>query len=332
MTLASGLGHTTAIAEESTYGTAPSLSGIRGFEVDSNTLDWRKNVVQGAGLRGSGLVARAGRRTVVSQDAGGDINMDFATKGMGLLLKHALGAAAITQIGATPAFRQTFTLADLRGRSLCVQTGMPLADGSLQPYTYTGCKLTDWEIAVDNQNLAKFNATLDAKDCTTGIGYAAPSYVLANAANVFSFAGASLYVAGSTDPVAGNLRFGVKGSTALKTDRFVTGQAGRKLEPVNNGWLTPVVTVDSEYMDQVTWVARNFTDETFAVVLEFVGAVISGANTERLTITCPAVKINGTNPTVSGPDMLEHTLELPVLDNGVDQPLTIEYVSTDTAA
>lgn len=326
----SGLGHTTAVAEESTYGVAPSLTGARGYEVDSNSLQWEKNIVQGAGLRGTGLIARSSRRTVASVSAGGEIEMDFATKGMGLWLKHAFGVASIAQIGTSPAFTQTFRLGDTRGRSLTIQNGMPLADGSLQPFTYTGCKITEMSLGADNRDLLKLNLTIDARDCTTGIGYATPDYTMATAADVFSFAGSALYVAGSTTPVASNIQFGFELSTPMDTERYHTGANGRKAEPQNNGWAEPVFTIESEYADQVTWVARNFTDEAFRIVQLYEGPVLSAGIRATLRIEAPAVRINGENPTAEGTEMLTHELTCAVLDNGVDAPVNIQYTSSDT--
>ena len=185
---------------------------------------------------------------------------------------------------------------------------------------------------VDNLGFAMFTASVNARDCLVGQAYSAPDYTLATAANVFSFAGASLFVAGSTTPVIGNMKFGIKSSSSLTVDRYFTGANGRKAEPLNAGWVEPVVTVDQEYADQITWVARNFTDESFSAQMDFVGKAIDGTSSETLSILCPAVKINGENPTVDGPDVLQHTLELPVLDNGTNPPMTLRYISRDTVA
>lgn len=326
----SGLRHTTAIVEESTFGTIPSLTGIRGFEVDSNTLQWDKTVTQGTGLRGGGLVARSSRRNVVARQAAGEIVMDFATKGMGLLLKHAFGTAAIAQIGVTSAFKQTFTLSDRATRSLTIQAGHPLVDGSLQPFTFSGCKLASVGISADNRDQLKFRASVDARDCTTATAYATPSYTLSAAADVFSFAGAYLYVAGSSTPVASNMQFGFELEHPMDTERFHTGQAGLKGEQLNNGWVKPVITAENEYADQITWVARNFTDETFRIEQLYEGPIITGTTRAALRIITPAVKIDGENPTVDGPEILRHTITMPVLDNGVDAAVTVEYTSSDT--
>ena len=329
MALASGLGHTTAIAEESTYGTAVT-TGMRGFYVDSNDVRWMKNRAVGSGLRGGDQYARSNRTAVTSVGAEGGVEMDCATKGMGLWLKHSLGGFAIAQVGATPAFKQTFTPAELKGRSLTVQGGHPLTDGSLQPFTFTGTKVTEWGLSCDRDGLLKYTASLNAQDGTLGTGYATPSWTLADAAGVFSFAGASVYVAGSGTYSAGISSVELSSTNGLTTDR--PGHGLFKGEPLIAAMRETTLTVDSEFADVVTWVARNHTDETFAVRVDFIGAVISGAETERLSIILPAVKVNDEDPTVGGPDVLTHSVTLMAFNNGSSPAVQVEYVSTDAAA
>ncbi len=330
MSIASGLGATLTVVEEGSYGVEPSFAGARGYEFDSHSLKHNKQTKQGSGLRGGGLFPRSNRRAVVAQDGGGDISLDFPTKGAGLFLKHMFGSSSIVQVGSTPAFRQTHVAGDLRTRSLGIQAGVPDITGALQPFTYLGCKVTEWEIGVDNRDLAKLKVSIDSREATTRIGYSAPDYTMATAAKVFSFAGAELFVAGSATPVVGGAKLGLKQSNKLKTDRYHLGAGGRKAEPLNTGWLSTMLTVDSEYIDQVTWVARHFTDETFRVEFRFFGDIISGATREELFLSLPAVKLNSETPSVDGPDVVTHGLELEVLDNGVDSPITCQYVSTDT--
>lgn len=329
MQLASGLGHTTGIAEESVYGTANTTS-MRGYYVDSNSLAWSKNRAVGSGLRGGELYARASRTAVTSVMAEGEIEMDFATKGMGLWLRHCLGNSGISQIGASAAFLQTFNPGDLRGRALTIMAGHPLADGSLQPFTFTGCKVTEWSASCGQGELLKFNASIDAQNGSLEASYAAPSYTLADAAGVLSWAGASIYVNGSVTRTTGPSSFEISSSNGLATDRPRAGIF--KAEPLQAGLTETTVTIDSEFADMASWVARNHTDETFAVRVDFTGNIITGAEAERVSFLLPAVKVNSEDPTVDGPDMLSQSIQLSAFSNGVLSAIGVEYVSTDAAA
>lgn len=332
MSVPSGLGAYLTIGEESAYGSVASTL-TRAYDFDEHSLSFDKQTANGKGLRNGALVRRSSRRVVVATQAGGDITMDLASKGLGLLLKHALGAATIAQQGVTTAFLQTFTPAALTGKSLTVQAGIPDVTGTQHVYNYLGAKVTAWEIGVDNRDIAKLKLSLDAKDCDPAATPVTPNYTLADAANVFHFAESGLYVAGSGTPVIGNPKFTVKGTNALKTDRFHTGAAGKKAEPIDNDFRNYTVELDTEYIDQATWVARHFSDATFALVAQFVGPLIASTYYETLKVTVPAVRINTASPpSVSGPDVEDESLTIEVLDDGTNPPIKIEYTSTDTAA
>lgn len=331
MSVSSGLGAYLTLGEELvSYGTlAAALT--RAYDFDSETMQFNKTTAQGMGLRNGALVPRASRRNLVFAEGGGDVTMDIASKGMGLWFKHALGATTIAQQGATAAWLQTFTPGDLRGKSFTMQTSVPDVVGTAHPFNWLGCKITDWEIGVDNKDNAKFKASIDAKDCDSAATPVTPDYTLANAANVFHFAEAAMFVAGSGTAVIGNPKFTVKGKNALKTDRIHTGAAGRKAEPLDNGFRQYSVDFDAEYIDQATWVARHFSDATFQLVMSFVGPLIASTFFETLKITVPAVKIDaGGPPTVDGPDVNDASLSVTVLDDGTNPPIKVEYTSTDT--
>lgn len=326
--LSSGLGATLGVATEVNYGEAVA-TGLRGFEFDSSTLKADKQTRQGKGMRGGRLLPNNNRRVVVARQAGGDIEMDLATRGLGIWLRPCLGASAIAQIGASTAFEQLHTLGDLRSRSLTIQLGVPDGNGNLHPFTYPGAKVTDWEIGVDDRDIAKLKMSIDARDEDTVIAYSAPDYTQSDAAHVLHFAGAELLVAGDT--VLDNLRFTVKGTNGLKTDRFKTGAAGLKDEPVDNDWRQVTVEGDEEFLDMATWVNRHYTDEAFALIARFTGQSLGSGNSELLEVQLPTCRLNEANPTVEGPDMVEHGVTIEALDSGAGTPVTVRYVSLDTA-
>ena len=75
---------------EATYGTG--VTPTRWVEYLDESLDYRKNMKQGMGLRAGSRVARSGRRVVPTHDGGGDITMEATSKGMGLLWQACMGA------------------------------------------------------------------------------------------------------------------------------------------------------------------------------------------------------------------------------------------------
>ena len=99
MAVGSGLSATFGIATEPTPGVPVAVT--RFAEFDSETMALKKGIVQGAGLRGGGLVRRAQRRILVSRMASGGVNFDAMTNGFGLFLQHMLGSYTTTPTPAT---------------------------------------------------------------------------------------------------------------------------------------------------------------------------------------------------------------------------------------
>src|SRR4051794_14356687 len=123
------------IGVESTYKTG--VTPTRWYEFVSETFDWRKSIKQGQGLRVGARVDRSGRRVVPTADGGGDLVLECASKGMGLLWQAALGTGASTLVSGSVQ-QQLFTLGDAPA-SLTIQKGLVEAGGTVDPYTFLGC-------------------------------------------------------------------------------------------------------------------------------------------------------------------------------------------------
>ena len=168
MAVGSGLSATFGIATETVPLTPVAVT--RFAEFDSETLALKKGVVQGAGLRGGGLVRRAQRRIAVSRQVQGGVNFDAMTNGFGLFLQHMLGSYTTTptSIGGG-LFRQIHNTGPLAGKTFTTQIVKPDTTGVLAPqaFTYPGCKITDWELSVAQAGQVKVKLTIDAIDEAT---------------------------------------------------------------------------------------------------------------------------------------------------------------------
>ena len=184
MALGAGLSATFGIATETTPLTPVAVA--RFAEFDSETMAAKKTIVQGAGLRGGGLVRRAQRHQPVARMAAGGVNFDAMTNGFGLFLQHMLGSFSTTpaSIGGG-LFRQIHNIGPLAGKTFTTQIVKPDTTGVLAPqaFTYPGCKITDWELSVAQAGQVKVKLTIDAIDeATPSNGFSATTTTAASAA------------------------------------------------------------------------------------------------------------------------------------------------------
>ena len=324
MAIGSGIGSQLGIATETTFNN--SVTVTRFYEFTSENLQYNKKTAVGMGLRAGGQLPRSQRRVVVTTDAGGDIVLDLPTRGLGLLLSHAMGTTPSAVTTTTGVYSYTFTLGDVYGRSLTAQVGVPQYGGTVTPKTISGAKIQGFELAVAVGGIATGKFTVDGASLTTGISLATASY--STISNLFHFAQGSITVAGSS--VANIKDFTLTVGNTLKGDRFNLGAAGTKAEQVINGFRKISGKMTAEFTD-TTLLSAYLADTTTAIVLTFTGAVIAGGQNEKLTITIPAAKFNADTPNVPGPGVIDLAMTFEAYDDGTNQPLTIVYQTADSA-
>ena len=161
MATGTGLDASIGFGQETSFGVPKTVD--HWFPFDSETLNRQKNTVQATGLRGgTAYSALAAGRRQSTRDAKGNVVLDYPNQGAGLLLNNMLGTVSTTNVGA--AYTQVHTLGSLLGKSLTCQVGRPSVDGVVNPFTYVGCKFTDWELSLATDALLKLNLGIDAKD------------------------------------------------------------------------------------------------------------------------------------------------------------------------
>lgn len=318
---------------ESTYGTPVTVT--RWLEFVSEGFGWTKNVVQGEGLRVGARVARSGRRVVPTASGTGDLELEFLSKGLGLLLQCGLGSGASTLVSAG-LYQQVFTLADVPP-SATIQKGLPRADGTVGAFTYAGCMVDELELSFAADEVLKVKSSWDTKDMTTATAYAAPSYPTAPQLLHFG-AGTTggLYTGTLTAPTTTALGSaltqvaGVRsGSVSLKrnltTDRFNLGGSGRKDKPLTARRPEISGSLSVEYRDAV------FTDAILADT-SMTLLVTTTVGTDAVQIIVPEIKFDGALPTANGGDLIVQDLAFTGLDNlAAAQPFWVVVRTSDTA-
>lgn len=324
---------------ESTYGTG--VTPTRWLEFTDENLDWKKNVKQGMGLRVGGRVARSGRRTVPSADGGGDIQLEVASKGLGLWWQACMGAGTSTLVSGST-YQQVFTLADTPS-PITIQRGTPEVGGTVDAYTFTGCMVDSFDLNFQNADILTTKATIDAGQLATGTAYTSPSYP-SSPVSLFHFAGGAIYNGTLTAPTSTAL---ASGSTPLANVRSGTLTVNHNLTKDRQnlgGGIAPgrkaLPTVGLRTISgglQVEYASTTFrdailNDTPMALVLTYQTATALSTGFETFQVVIPEAKFNGAMPNSNKTDLIVQSLTFDVLDNlTAAQPLWLVTRTADSA-
>ena len=344
-TYASGLSGQVGTVAEVTYGTPVTVT--RFYEFLSENFMFVPTWLDGLGVK-AGQAFNRSTRTVQSQfNVTGDLTMEHTSgeaatviaDSMGFWWKYALGSAFTTPtIVSSTAYQQIHTYGSKAGQFLTVQVGRPQISGvTVQPFTYTGVKITDFEFSCTDAQIAQLKLTFDGQAELTSTGLAAASYPTPN--GLFSFANASVMTIGGTATTSAGLTsvaagsalgsrvtgITITGTTPMKVDRFGLGNAGLKGEPIENAIPTITGTLTTEFYSRTELYDVFKTASTTALQVDFTkfdsagndaAGALAGANPYRLSFIFPAVKFKTGSINVTSPDVLPQTIGFQAYDDG----------------
>lgn len=361
-TYASGLSGQVGAVAEVTYGTPVTVTHF--YEFLSENLQFVPTWLDGQGLK-AGQAYNRSSRTVVSQKAvTGDLTMEHTSgeaanavaDSMGFWWKWALGSALTTPtVIVGTAFKQVHTNGSKAGQFITCQVGRPQISGvTVQPFTYTGVKVTDWQFSCNDNQIAQLQVTLDGRDEGTATGLAAASYPTPN--GLFAFNHASVMTIGGTastsageTTIAGGSSLGslvngivITGSNPMKTDRYGLGNAGLKGEPIENAIPSITGTLSTEFFSRTELYDVFKTAGTTPLQLDFTkfdaagndaNGASAGANPFRLSFILPAVKFKTGSVNINGPDVIPQSIGFQAYDDGTTNPvIQVKLVSKESSA
>jgi len=324
MGIGSGLGAQIGFGVESNYG--EFATPTRFYEFNNESLAPSVVNVSSRGL-GRGRFQRTGRNKSVVTGAAGAIEFDLMTKGFGLLLKACLGGYANTVVtGSERKALITPDAAGLAGQFLTCQVGKPSIDGTVNPFSFLGGKVTSWELknTVDDKVVLVVNP--DFKGLTTEEALASPSYPAG--AEIFSFSEYSATLSGDPIFIKG---FSIKGDNGLATSR--RGLGNDKLEPLAAAEAMITGQLDFEFESLVRlgqWIAGEEVDDL--IITFTTPTTLSGGGPALFKATIPWLFFTGSAPTVGGPDIVQEPMQFKGLDDGTNPVITLEQRTLDTAA
>jgi len=343
MAIGSGLAAQIGIAKESVVNTPVAVTAFNPFL--TSTLMPRITTAVDMGLQAGQLAPIGARRIITGLDGGGDVTFNVASKAFGRWVQAAMGSTpTATQIGTSGAYTQFHNLGSADGTTFTIQVGAPETGGTVDPLTFSGSKITAWELAAQPGGLMTFKATVDSmKVQPTGagaLGLQAASY---SADQNFGFnqcawsSFSAMTVVSSlwtpTSPTALKVRnMSIKGAQPKKVDRWIAGSS-TKDEQLGNGFTQATGQIDIDYAS-TTFQAAYLAGTSLGLQMSATGSIIgtSGTNVATVQVTMPYVTLEqGSTPQPNGPDVITVSYPFTVYDDGTNGSMQIYIISTDSA-
>lgn len=317
------------MVDEVTFGTAATVS--RFLEYNEQSMKQNIERIESAGKRPSRRVLPSTHRQTGRAGAEGDVEFEIHNKGFGLPLKHMMGTIATSNPDAasSPTVYEHFaTVGPLDSKSFTCQLGRTGTDGTTRAFTYSGCKVAEWEISCEVDGTVMLKLSIDSREESTGVALASASY--ATATIPLTWMGGSVTIAGSEHEVTNAT---LSGNNGLKTDRFFMSATspGKKRVQLEATELREYTgSLEADFID-LTAYNRFVNGDIVAVTYKFEGGVIEDAFKYALEITLPAVQFDGETP--DDDDVPKQSLPFKVLDNAdPDGPVQLLYRTSDAVA
>jgi hypothetical protein len=326
----SGLGGSTGIGAEVTYGTG--VAPTRWLEMETHELKFRPTWYQGKGIAAGSLTPKVTQNVLTNQDAAGTIKSQVFTKGMGLWLANAQGSTAVPiQDASTASYTQTHILGNQGGIFHTIQGGLPDTAGAVHPYTLTGGKITDvtYDFAVGQPVFATF--TVDGQNMIESQSFTTPTYLTANPEFHWAETTVKLGTFGSESAVEGVRAASVTLKRPVDAARFYADGTGLKQEPIQNAMFEITGTLDVDLIDKTVFVDLFASGASKSLILTCVGANIASTYYYTFTVNVTAVRFSAETPTITGPTIVQPKMTFEGRTDESHNPLIITYRSTDTA-
>ncbi len=309
------------IGEQSAFDTKVTPTAY--LEFTDEALVKEQEEIISAGITGSAGVKR---RVLGAVRVGGTVDFEvFPEGGIGMILKHAMGAVATTQpdVANNPTvYEHEFTLADIlpaNGLTFSIDRDIGVRD-------YFGCKINVLELTAAVNAFLMSKITVVGRDESSGSSMS-PTYPDQNpmvfVQGTFKLDASTVEVSNFVLTLNNNLRedrYGIVGSGLRQQierlgKREVTGSFNRVFE--NND------------------IYDKFIAGTAGVLeLKFIGAVIAGGDGSynyTIDIDIPIAYFNSFTPGTGGAEMGDHTIPFRVLEGASAKEFKITVTNGDTS-
>lgn len=324
----SGLDAQLGIANESVYGTRVAPTTFLPFE--SESLQVTPSYVEAQPLMAGVMVQPQGLKIQTTTAGEGSIETYLFDRSIGKLLNmlHGNNVSITTPGGGTLSRQAVHAIGQTSpvGKSLSIQVGRPDTTGVVRPFDYSGVKVTQAEISVENDGAAMLSLDCDIRKEETAQTLGVASY--AAAAAPFTFQNWAISIGGSPHTRVRSLTITIP--LGMETERYHLGNTGLKDEPLLNAVsdITIAATVEFASLADHT---RLVAGAPVNVKATATGALIEGSIYYKTEIEAKAAVQTTSAPVVAGPDLITSDLEFHVVWDGTNAPLTITQINKDTA-
>jgi len=313
MTLKSGMAAQLGIKAETTWGTFEAPT--RFYPLISESLSEEIDRLESEGIITNRRIIASQQTAAGNVSISGSIETELYQQGMGALLKQCFGA--VSTAGAGP-YTHTLTPGNLGDDSMSVQVGRPDVAGTVQPFSFAGCKIDEWELSIEAGGLVMFTTSLTAKSLVTSESLATASFGT-GVATPFTFKHASATIAAGAAKVKS---LTLAGANGLDSDRRFIGTEfiDEQLEADLREY-TGTVELEFENLTQMNRF-RNATEVALVVTIT-AGAAAS------LTITTN-VRFDGSTPEVDGRGILSLSAPFKCVGSSTDaSAITAVLINSD---
>lgn len=335
------------IKKEVTYGTAVTVD--RFVEFLSESFQQQNQFVQAEGLRVSAIGPDLDRNTLGAVIVEGEIELEWVTRGLGILIEAMLGqntstlrSGSIYQQVGTPKTSDPHP-------SYTIQKGIPpVGGGTTVPHTFRGCQLDEWTLSFKAGEGLMLSTKWVGKDLDTAAVYAAPSYT--SSVRLLTFAQASISIGlngtdnltvptatvlGSTDKAAtANIsEFSFTGRNNLDDGGRNAGAAGKRSRAALYGLRGFEGSMTAEF-DAVTYRDYYLNRSSLHLVLTVTSTEdnIAGSGTyAALQLVLPRLVLEGKIPESNGGDVIEQPIDFTVGRHATLSTVYLVGVTADTA-
>lgn len=276
----------------------------------------KKNIeiLKSKAIRAGRIMADTNDWAQGGEDVQGPLNFELYDRSCTLLFVHALGSASVT--GSNP-YTHTISPGTLTGKSLTIQVGKPMSNGTVTPHNYLGAKIRSWTLTGKTGEFCKLSLDIMARNEETSTALGTASYTSGLAPMTFI---------GATITIGGTSQTGVRDFTLTSTNSYVERpQVGSAfmLEPLEGEVRDISGTINLEYSSTTNY--GLYTAGTEGAV---VFTIARGSNLVKITLNC---RFEGETPAVNDAGVIVYPVKF-VADASTDPgAITIVCVNGDSA-
>jgi hypothetical protein len=313
---------------ETTYGTYVAPTTFVEFTSESLKLD--KEYIRTAGIRAGRLGQSENLHVATTRSVSGGVSFDVQNKGFGKWLNLLHGDAVTPSSVGGGAYRQTHNIGTSApdGKSATIQVGRPDVGGTVRPFSYLGCCISQAVFTLSQGGVVTVEFTIDGNDETTAQTIATASYATDSTPFIFNSGSIEFDDSVVTDCI-NSVKITI--NNPMASNRYCIGSGAVKKHPLQNGLTTVTAEVEAEFASLTQHAA--FTAATRRKFeLNCTGQAIGSATgVPALNFTMASTVATSSAPVVSGPDIISESITLEALDNGTDPLLVVDYTGGDSS-